>query len=63
MPNGLFYLHSSDRFISEIRGVCLAMFINIPVLNANSVYPDQMLRSVASDWVYTVNAPFKGYTS
>ena len=55
MPNGLFYLHSSNRPISNIRGVWLVVFflspcfIEIPVFNANSVDPDQTPRSAASD--------------
>ena len=48
MPNGLFYRHSSDRSISSIRDVWL-LFIEIPVLNANSVDPDQMPHCAASD--------------
>ena len=53
MPNGFFYLHSLDCPISNIRGVWLVfiitIFIEIPVLNANSVDPDQTLHSAASD--------------
>ena len=53
MLDGLFYLHSSDRSISNIRGVWLAfitsMFIEIPVFNANSVDPDQTPHSAASN--------------
>ena len=48
-----FYVHSSGRSISNIRGVWLVFiipcFIEIPVFNANSVNPDQMPRSAASD--------------
>ena len=40
MPNEPFYLHSSDRFISNIRGI---------VFNANSENPHQTPRSAASD--------------
>ena len=37
------------------------MFVEIPELNANSVDPDQMPCSVASDLVYTVcQCPFYG---
>ena len=53
MPNGLLYFHSSDRCISNIRGVSLVLllpcFIEILVFNANSVDPDQTPRSAASD--------------
>ena len=53
MQNGFFYLHSSDRSISRLRGGCLAfvmtIFIEIPVLNANSIGPDQTPRSVVSN--------------
>ena len=54
MPNGLFYLSSSDRSISNIRGVkfgffLLPCFIEIPVFNANIVDPDLTPRSAASD--------------
>ena len=51
MPSRLFYLSSLDESISIIRDVHLVFlspcFICIPVLNANSVDPDQI-------WVYTV---------
>ena len=44
MPNGLFYLNSLDRSISNRRGVWLIFlivwFIRYPVFNANSVDPD-----------------------
>ena len=53
MPNRLFYLHSSDPSISNIRGVWLVFIITIfyknSVLNANSVDPGQTPRSAASD--------------
>ena len=53
MPNGLLYLHSSDRSISNIRGVWLVLlllcFIEIQVFNANSVDPDQTPRIAAFD--------------
>ena len=48
MRSGLFYL-SYDRSISYIRGVWL--LFTISELNANSVDPEQTLRSVASDLV------------
>ena len=54
MPNGLFYLHSSDWSIFNIRGIfeqflLTPCFIEIPVFNANNVDPDQTPRSEASD--------------
>ena len=53
MPSGLFQLNSLDQSISSLRGVCqfslLSGFIEMPVVNANNVDPDQMLRSAASD--------------
>ena len=54
MPIGLFYLHSSDMSMSNIRGVWLVVFFIITCLkktafNANSVDPDQTPRSAASD--------------
>ena len=53
MPNGLLYLHSLDRSISNIRGAWLVLslpcVIEIPLFNANSVDPDQMPRSAESD--------------
>ena len=53
MPSGLFYLNSVDQSISNIRGVryvFITMFYKKnPVFNANSVDPDQMPHSVASD--------------
>ena len=53
IPNGFFYLHSLDQS-SPTYGVSgwfllLPYFIEIPVLNANSVDPDQMPRSLVSD--------------
>ena len=52
MPSGLFYLNSLDWYLSNRRGVCLfsllPCFIEMHVLNADSVDPDQTLRSVAS---------------
>ena len=49
MPNGLFCLHSLDRFISSIKRVWLVFiilpcFIEYSVYNANSVDPDLGLR-------------------
>ena len=53
MPNGLFYLNSSERSISNNRGIWLVLllpyFIEIPECIANSVDPDQTPRSAASD--------------
>ena len=52
MPTGIFYLNFLDRSISYIRSVWLVLlsyFVEIPELNANSVDPDQMPHSVASD--------------
>ena len=53
MPSGLFYRNSLDQFISSLRGVrsvlTITMFIEIPVVNTNSVDPDQTPRSAASD--------------
>ena len=54
MPKRLFYLNSLDRSISYIRGVWLD-FLLLPCLkenfelNANSVDPDQMPGSSATD--------------
>ena len=50
MPCGLFYHDYLDRFISNGKGVKLlffitTMFIEIHVLNANSVNPNQTPRS------------------
>ena len=53
MPSGLFYLNSLDRSISSLRVsdkfLLLPCFIEMSVLNANSVDPDQTPRSAASD--------------
>ena len=53
MPNELFYNHSLDRSIYNIRGAWLVFiitsFVAIPVFNANSWNPDQISRSAASD--------------
>ena len=52
MSSGFFYLNSLDWSIS-LKGVSgkfllLPWFTEIPVLNANSVDPDQMPRSVSA---------------
>ena len=49
MPIGLFFINSLDRFISILGVLLLPYFIVIPVLDANSVDPDQTPRSAASD--------------
>ena len=49
MPDGFFYLNSLDRSISYIRGVWL-VFYHYHVLQ-KCLY---LMRSVASDLVYTV---------
>ena len=53
MPSGLFYINSLDWSISnrrDVRSVLLKVcIIKIPVINANSVEPNQTPRSVASD--------------
>ena len=53
MPIGLCYLNSLDSSISYIRGVWLffivTIFVEMSELIANSVHPDQMPRSEASD--------------
>ena len=53
MPSGLFYLSSLDQSISILRGawsvLIITLFIEIPVVNANSVDPDQTPRAAASD--------------
>ena len=53
MPSGFFYLNSLDQSISSFRGVwsalIITMFYEMPVINANSVEPDQTPRSAASD--------------
>ena len=53
MSSGLFYLNSLYQSISSLRGVwsvlIITMFIEMPVVNANSVDPDQTPRSAASD--------------
>ena len=54
MPNELFYLHSSDLFISNIRGVWL-IFINT-VFYRNSCFLCK--RSAASDLGLHCQCPF-----
>ena len=53
MSNRLFFLNPLDRSISNRRDVgsvfIIAMFIEIPVFNANNIDPDQVPRSAASD--------------
>ena len=53
IPNGLVYSNTLEQSISNRRGVWLVLllpcFIEISVLNANSVNSDQMPHSVASD--------------
>ena len=56
MPNGIFYLHFSDRSISNVRVVRLRFdHVLLKFLyNVNSVDPDQTPRSAASDLGLTV---------
>ena len=53
MSNGLCYLNSLDRSISNRRGVWLILlllcFIEIPILNPKIVDPDRTPRFTASD--------------
>ena len=53
MPSGLFHLNSLDQSISGSRDsgqfLLLPCFIEMPVFTTNSVDPDQMPRSTASD--------------
>ena len=53
MPSALFHLNSLDRSITSLRGVwsilLLPCFTEMPVINANSVDPDQTPHSAASD--------------
>ena len=53
MPNGLFYLNFLDQSISGLRVSSqfslLPCFIEMPVINANSVDLDQTPHSEASD--------------
>ena len=53
MPSGLLYRNSLDRVISNRRDVWLILlllcFIEMPVLNANSVKSDHTSQSAASD--------------
>ena len=53
MPSALFYLNSLDQSISSLRGVSgqfllLPYSIEMPVINANSIDPDQTPRTAAS---------------
>ena len=56
MPNELFYLNTLDKSFSNRRGVWLVLllpcFLEIPVLNANSVDPDQMSHSGSALFAY-----------
>ena len=53
MAGGIFYHNSLDWSISKLAGCLVSFyyycFIEIPVVNANNVDPEQMLCSVASD--------------
>ena len=66
MPSGLFYLNSLGRFISYtgVSGLFLLLscFVEISELKENSVGPDQMPRSAASELRSTVfvNVSFIG---
>ena len=64
VPSGFFYFNSLVGFISCIRGVLLVfiivMFVEISELHANSVDPDQMPHSVASDLDLHCQCPFYG---
>ena len=64
MLSRLFHLNSLDQSIFSLRGSSqfwlLPCFIEMPVVNANSVGADQMPHFAASDLVYTANIPFKG---
>ena len=56
MPNELFYLNTLDKSFSNRKGVwfvlLLPCFLEIPVLNANSVDPDQMSHSGSALFAY-----------
>ena len=63
MQGGLSYLSFLDSSIANIRGVWIVFFIipcfiEIPVRNTNSVDPDQMPRSAASDLGLHCRCPF-----
>ena len=63
MPNGLFYLNSLGRYIFNTglsgKFLLLPCFVEISKTAANNVDPDQTLRSVASNLVYTIcQCPF-----
>ena len=53
VPSGLYYFNILYRSIASRRGVwvvfIIMVFVDIPVVNVNSVDSDQTLRSVASD--------------
>ena len=58
MPRGCFYLNSLDWSISSKRVAWLVLllrwFTEIPVINANSVDPDQTPRLRRLIWIYAV---------
>ena len=65
MSNGLFYFNSLDWSISNRRDIWLTfiitIIIEISVINANSIDPDQTPRSVASDlFIQFAKVPFMG---
>ena len=65
MPSGFVHFNSLDRIILYIRGVWLyfiiSCFVEIPEPNANSVDPDQMPHSAASDLsTLFADVPFMG---
>ena len=49
MPSGLFYLNSLERSISNRKSVLLQCFVEIPVVNTNSVEPYQKPQTAATD--------------
>ena len=53
MPHGPVYVHTSDgsstNFIGGLIVLVLPCFIEIPVLNANNVDPDQTTHTAVSD--------------
>ena len=64
MPSGLFYLNCLDRSISNSCDYFLLLpcFIEIPVLNTNSVDPNQTPRSAAASdlGLHCLQRPFHG---
>ena len=57
MPSRLFYLSSFDKSIFNYKGCLVSFFLSqcfiyIPVINANSVDPDQMPHSVCQCPIY-----------